>query len=152
MSLGSKYTYKELSRNKAFLARPPTKSKKIEDEPQEPDNACEIPTKAKVFLPYKVEFLIKDLLESELKGVKYDPVLCSSMTQDLCVKIKERTKSLEYTQHRLVSQVIIGEDTEHNVQISSRCLWNHHTDNFAAATFRNSSIYAIAVLYAMHTD
>ena len=155
--LGKKWTFNNHRQDKGFLSRPPTRNVnpgvklQCDDVNIDAKNQTIVST-SKSFVPYRVEFLIKDLLETELKGVKYDPTLCSSLAQDLCVKIKERTKRLDYPHHRFVCQVIIGQDTEHNVQISSRCLWNHTTDNFAASTFRNSAIYAIAVVYAMHVD
>ena len=104
------------------------------------------------FLANKVEYMMKGILETRLKDVKYDASKCSEITHDLCSSIKARTKQLKFSRYKLVVQVIVGQDSDQTVQLSSRCLWNHSTDNFAAATFRNNSIYAIAIVYGLHLD
>ena len=100
----------------------------------------------------KVEYVIKDILDNRLKNVQYDPDMCNIITKQLCTDIREKTKQFQYDRCRLITQVLVGQDSEQSVQIASRCLWNAATDNFAAATFRNSSIYAVAVVYGVNLD
>ena len=104
------------------------------------------------FISYKVEYIIKNILETELKDTKYRADHCSKLTQDLCSTIKAKTKQLNFHRYKLVVQVVMGQDTDQAVQVASRCLWNHATDNFAAATFRNNSLYAIAIVYGLYLE
>ena len=110
------------------------------------------PDEDRRFVAMKVEYVIKDVLESRLKNARYDPDKCSGLTKELCATIKEKTKQLQFDRYKLIAQVILGQDTDQSVQMASRCLWNSATDNFAAATFRNSSIYAVAVVYGVYLD
>ena len=110
------------------------------------------PDDGKVFQSYKVERVMKDTLESKLKDATYHADRCSKLAQELCSQIKERTKDIGFHRYKLITHVIVGQDTEQSVQMASRCLWNHATDNFAAATYRNNSVYAIAVVYGIYLD
>ena len=60
--------------------------------------------------------------------------------------------SLQLARYKLVTHVMLGEDTDRSVQVAARCLWNQDTDNFAAATFRNNWIYAVAIVYGMYLE
>ena len=104
------------------------------------------------FQAMKVEYIIKDILDSRLKNVQYDADRCNFITKQLCKDIREKTKQFQYDRCRLITQVLVGQDSDQSVQVASRCLWNTATDNFAAATFRNSSIYAVAVVYGVYLD
>ena len=104
------------------------------------------------FCTYKVEYIMKDIFERKLKHVRYDPATCSRLSHDLCTMIKDKTKTMEFERYKLVVQVILGQDTEDSVQVASRCLWDQDSDNFAAATFRNSNLYAVGIVYGMHLD
>ncbi|KAK2185543.1 hypothetical protein NP493_231g03067 [Ridgeia piscesae] len=104
------------------------------------------------FAAYKIEHLIKDVLEAYLRRIKYNPDRCSKLCQDLCSIIKTKTKELATSRWKLVVQVLVGEDTDQRVQMASRCLWNQATDNFASATFRNKSLFAIGIVYGVHID
>ena len=66
--------------------------------------------------------------------------------------IKAKTKQLEFTRYKLITHVVIGQDTDHSVEVASRCLWNPTTDNFATATFRNDSLYAVAMVFGIYMD
>ena len=108
--------------------------------------------KSLAFQAMKVEYIIKDLLDSRLKNVRYDTDTCNFITKQLCKDIREKTKQFQCDRCRLITLVLIGQDSDQSVQVAARCLWNTATDNFAAATFRNSSIYAVAVVYGVYLD
>lgn len=118
-------------------------------------NTCRttiIPEMQRKFMSYKVECIIKDVLEAKLRRVKYDPQTCGPLTQQLCALIKDKTKEFEFDRYKLVTQVLVGQDSDQSVQIATRCLWNQDTDNFAAATFRNESIFAVAIVYGLYLE
>ena len=104
------------------------------------------------FVPHKVECLLKDILDAKLHNMKYDADNCSRLAKDICSMIKDKTKEFEFSRYKLVTQVLLGQDSDESIQIASRCLWNHETDNFAAATYRNNALYAVAIVYGMYLD
>lgn len=106
----------------------------------------------RTFQANKVENIVRDMLDSRLQNVEYDVDLCSSVAKQLCCGIRERTKQFNYEGCRLVTQVLIGQDSQQNIHLASRCLWNTAMDNFAAVTFRNASLYAVVVVYGVHID
>lgn len=110
------------------------------------------PDEGKEFAPHRVERIMKDILNSKLKYEKYHADSCSRISQELCAAIKEKTKEIGFHRYKLVTHVLVGQDTDQSVQLASRCLWNHTTDNFASATFRNNSLYAIAIVYGVYLD
>lgn len=104
------------------------------------------------FTSHKVEQLLKDILDAKLHNIKYDADNCGRLAREVCSMIKDKTKEFEFSRYKLVTQVLLGQDSDQCVQIASRCLWNHETDNFAAATYRNNSLYAVAIVYGMYLD
>ena len=66
--------------------------------------------------------------------------------------IKEKTKEFHFDRYKLIVQVYVGQDNEQSVQLASRSLWNTKTDMFAAATYRNNSLYAIALVYGLYLE
>ena len=104
------------------------------------------------FVSYKVEEAMKEILKDQLQDVTYNAEQCSKLTQKLCSRIKEKAKEMSYPRYKLVVQVVLGEDTAQSVQMASRCLWDHNNDSFAAATYRNQSLYAIATVYGLYME
>lgn len=101
------------------------------------------------FCTAQVEQVLRDVLEAYLRGVRYSAQRCSRLAHDLCGIVKVELKKLQLQGFKLVTHVVIGQDCNESVQVASRCLWNHETDNFAAATYRNSSLYAVCVVYGL---
>ena len=106
----------------------------------------------KRFIPKEVEDIIKEVLDAYLHNVRYDANSCSRLSQDMCAIIKGKVKELNYNRYKIVVQVMLGQDSEQSVHVASRCLWNHGTDNFAAATYRNSYIYAVGTVYGVYLE
>jgi hypothetical protein len=44
---------------------------------------------------------------------------------------------LKFDRYKLVVQVVIGENKGQSVRVSSRCLWDTDTDNYASFSFKN---------------
>ena len=84
--------------------------------------------------------------------VNYNASRCSKLADDLCSDIRRKTKELNFDRYKIVVQVYVGQDTDQSVHMASRCLWNPGTDMFATATYRNNSLYAIAVVYGLFLE
>lgn len=100
----------------------------------------------------RVEGALKSILESFLVGEEYEADKCSKMAQNLTEVIKDRMKSMAFPRYKYVCNVAIGQNANQSMQCASRCLWNTDTDSFAVATYKNSSIYAIATVYGLYFE
>lgn len=105
-----------------------------------------------VFNASQVEKVIKGILESYLKGEKYDKKMCSSLVQNLSEIIRDRVKELVSARYKVVCCVLIGQNANQAVQSASRCLWSAETDKSASATFQKGDLFATATVYAMYFE
>ena len=110
------------------------------------------PDVGKHFAVGKVEAMLKETLEKRLNNVKYTPENCRLITTELTADIKIKVKAMEFPRYKLVCNVYITENKQQGLQISSRCMWNHSTDNFASYTYRNPSLIAVANVYGVYFE
>lgn len=66
--------------------------------------------------------------------------------------IRARVKDLMIPRYKIVVLVHIGQLTGQSMQISSRCLWDAANDTFASYSFKNSSLYGVATVYAVYIE
>ncbi len=48
--------------------------------------------------------------------------------------------------------VVIGENNAASVNLASRCVWNEACDGFVDFTYRNSAMFATAVVYSVYQE
>ncbi|XP_021355394.1 tctex1 domain-containing protein 1-like [Mizuhopecten yessoensis] len=101
------------------------------------------------FFSFRVRKEITTLLQEHLDNVTYDPVVCSRLCCELSVAIKNKVKSMNFPRHKIICNVCIGQQTEHGVQIASRCLWDATTDSHACVTYKNNSLVAIGLVHGI---
>lgn len=95
---------------------------------------------------------IASLLESFLDGELYEALKCSQIAQNLTEVVKGRMKELALPRYKYVSHVLIGQNAGQGINNASRSIWNTATDNFASATYRNGSLFAIATVFAVYFE
>ena len=62
----------------------------------------------------------------------------SASCEDICETIKKRVKEECFIpRYKLVCQVVLGEMKDQGVRVTSRCLWDPDSDNYASAYFKN---------------
>lgn len=66
--------------------------------------------------------------------------------------IRARVKDLMIPRYKIVVLVHIGQLTGQSMQISSRCLWDASNDTFASYSFKNSSLFGVATVYAVYFE
>lgn len=66
--------------------------------------------------------------------------------------IKVRVKDLMIPRYKIVVVTHIGQLNEQSMQIGSRCLWDPASDTFASYVFKNTSLFALAVVYAVYFE
>jgi len=74
------------------------------------------------------------------------------MAMRLSEVIKDRVKALPLRRYKLVCSVVIGQNGGQAVRHASRCLCDADNDGFASASYANSSLFAIATVYAVYHD
>ena len=105
------------------------------------------------FFPGKVAEIIKTQLESSLGDVTYNQQVCSKLACELSESIKDEVKKkLDLPRRKLVSFVTIGELKCQGARIGSRCIWNEKFDRYASSSYKNSSLFAVGVVFAVYFE
>lgn len=75
---------------------------------------------------------------------RYSNGTVSASCEDICETIKKRVKEECFIpRYKLVCQVVLGEMKDQGVRVTSRCLWDPDSDNYASAYFKNVSIHTV---------
>ncbi|XP_064624935.1 dynein light chain Tctex-type 5-B-like isoform X2 [Lineus longissimus] len=104
------------------------------------------------FKAEQVSDIIREVLNSSLEETTYEPMACSILSKTIAQDIKLRVEELDFKRYKLISWVTIGEKKDQGVRIGSRCVWDQDRDNFATATFENTHIYAVGMMYAVYYE
>ncbi|XP_006862562.1 PREDICTED: tctex1 domain-containing protein 1 [Chrysochloris asiatica] len=99
-----------------------------------------------------VNHILKDVLTNYLQEEEYEPELCRQMTKTISEVIKARVKDLMIPRYKLIVIIHIGQLNSQSIHIGSRCLWDSKTDTFSSYVFRNSSLFALANVYAVYFE
>ncbi|XP_034876043.1 dynein light chain Tctex-type 5 [Mirounga angustirostris] len=131
------------------------------DEPSQRDNASRLTAQmentyqlgpTKHFPAAIVNHILKDVLTNYLQEEQYEPELCRQMTKTISEVIKTQVKDLMIPRYKLIVIVHIGQLNSQSILIGSRCLWDPKSDNFSSYVFRNSSLFALASVYAVYFE
>ncbi len=80
-------------------------------------------------------------------ALRYTNSTVRANCEDICETIKKRVKEECYIpRYKLVCQVALGEMKDQGVRVTSRCLWDPDSDNYASAYFKNVSIVLCRVM------
>ena len=126
--------------------RPPEKRKRVLYE-----NTYRT-TPEKAFPSCKVQGIIRDVIDSNMKHETYDVESCRQNSQTLAEMIKMRVKDLSIPRYKIICLVHIGQITGQGVRIASQCLWNPEFDSFAEYSFKNSSLFATGLVYGVYCE
>ncbi|XP_054428608.1 dynein light chain Tctex-type 5 [Pteronotus mesoamericanus] len=99
-----------------------------------------------------VNHVLEDVLTNYLQEEQYEPELCRQMTKTISEVIKAQVKDLMIPRYKLIVIVHIGQLNGQSIFIGSRCLWNPKSDNFSSYVFKNSSLFALANVYAVYFE
>ncbi|XP_037537523.1 tctex1 domain-containing protein 1-B-like [Nematolebias whitei] len=96
--------------------------------------------------------ILREVLSSSLKGEKYEVQQAQELSLALSVAIRERVKALKIPRYKIVVLVTIGQLSSQSIQSCSRCLWDSTNDTFASYSFKNSSLFGVASVYAVYFE
>ncbi|XP_051851150.1 dynein light chain Tctex-type 5 [Antechinus flavipes] len=107
---------------------------------------------SKCFPVNVVNRILKDVLTNYLQEEKYEPELCRQVTKTIAEVVKARVKDLMIPRYKLVVIIYIGPLENQSLHIGSRCLWDEASDTFSSFVFRNTSLFALATVYAVYLE
>ena len=110
------------------------------------------PGEGQKFNVSKVQKLVTDILTNHLENVKYEPNKCKDLVQLLSEEIKSRIKAVIFRRYKLIVNLTIGQNIGNSIVIASRSLWNADTDNGCTVQFKNSTMFAVATIFATYYD
>ena len=67
-------------------------------------------------------------------------------------KAVEAFKALKFDRYKIVTTVTLGQIADQGVRVASRCLMDQETDNFASGSYKNSSLFGVATVYAFYYE
>lgn len=100
----------------------------------------------------RVERVMKQILDSYLRGHSYNPVGAAQLSKTLTEVIKGKVKEMSFPRYKIICLVLIGQKLGQGLEVASRSIWNTDTDNYASATFENHSLFAVASVYATYFE
>ena len=107
----------------------------------------------KKFYPDKASKIIETILQNELQEAVYDRDFCSKVACELSERIKDQIKiQMDIPRYKLVSFVTVGQLRDQGMLIGSRCAWNEKFDNFASSSFKNTSLFAVGVIFVAYLE
>lgn len=96
----------------------------------------------------RMQEIIRQSLSAHLESTEYNHEICGSKCRTISQSIEKGVKSLCDTQYKITALVYIGAIRDRGIEISSQCVWNPRTDNFAMATFGTNSLFATGIVFA----
>lgn len=79
--------------------------------------------------------------------------VCSKLACELSESIKDEVKQeLNLPRRKLVSFVTIGSLQGQGARIVSRCVWNEKADRYASSSYKNSTLFAVGVVFAVFLE
>ena len=99
-----------------------------------------------------VKEVIQSTLKTNTKWQDYDPKTASIVSKELSELIKENVKQLNYTRYKIIVQVTLGQKRGQCTRVTSRCLWDVNTDNFATDYAETQSCFCSAQVYALYIE
>merc|ERR1712125_153084 len=97
------------------------------------------------FLPSKATEIIERTLQDFFADKEYDASWARGWTLDLGDTLKQNIKTeMNIPRHKIIVQVVIGEQAAQGCRVASKALWDPATDNWASASYSSQTIFAVA--------
>lgn len=104
------------------------------------------------FQNFKVYRVLEQILKERMEGQKYDPVKGAQTAKQLAEDLREKVKALGYDRYKLVVQVTLGQTKGQAMRITSRCLWDTNSDDYASAFYQNDTLYCVCQVYGLYYE
>ena len=76
-----------------------------------------------------------------------------SLSMTIADKVKARCREeLHCPRYKILVHVVVAQSKDQGSSITSRCLWDTATDNYASANYRTEAIWASCVVFGLYTE
>ncbi|NXI49336.1 TC1D4 protein, partial [Chloroceryle aenea] len=144
-SLGPWMLHSRVSFSGLPLFQPILKTRLENTYRMQPDKGCKFNTG-------QVQQVLEAALASALGSMVYSPQGSAALAQSLVELLHSQTKEVVPPRYKLVCQVLLGQQGHQSLLVASRALWDAENDNFASATFSNSSLFAVAIVHGVYFE
>lgn len=112
-----------------------------------------LPSSGTKFSKRDVEMIIRDVC-TEFIGPDRPYVFeeVQPLIKDMGNEIQQRIVRLGYERYKLVTHCVVTEAASQGIRVTSRCLWDPETDNYAAYTFSNESMHVSVVVFGVYWE
>ena len=76
-------------------------------------------------------------------------ILSKSIAEKIRAAVKE---NLNVNRYKVVVQVTLGQLKDQGVRITSRCLWDTQTDNYASISYKNEFLWGSAMVFGLYAE
>ncbi|XP_067270899.1 dynein light chain Tctex-type 5-B [Pseudorasbora parva] len=105
----------------------------------------------RLFSADRAREIIKRIVDERLESVEYS-CACADISRELSDCIKTAVKKLPYDRYKLVCYVVIGQLKDSGVNCSSRAVWSPTSDTFTEYVYKNRSLFAVCILFAVYKE
>ncbi|KAJ3190419.1 Tctex1 domain-containing protein 3 [Gaertneriomyces sp. JEL0708] len=106
----------------------------------------------KKFQSEVVRRITDDILKSRLTKTKYSYDTVPELTQSISNEIMAAVKKLDYDRYKFVVDVTIGEFKGQGIRVASRAIWDTATDSYVSASFKNATLFAVAMVFGCYYE
>ena len=100
----------------------------------------------------KLENICTNIMNLHLEKQKYDSEKVTELMKKIGNEILEEVKKLDFPRYKFVVDVTLGEFKGQGIRTGSRCVWDTTTDTYASASFRNSTIWGVAIVFGTYFE
>ena len=104
------------------------------------------------FNPTSVSKMINTVLRDKLNEYEYSRFTAPKFAKLLTGVLNERVKEFEFPRYKFVTNVVIAENREQAVSVSSQCVWNASTDHHATGEYRRETFIAVASIHGVYME
>ncbi|XP_018608916.1 tctex1 domain-containing protein 1-A [Scleropages formosus] len=110
-----------------------------------PDDSCR-------FDANHIQRILQSALDGFLGDALYSAAAGGQLSRTLSERLRSQIRDISLPRYKLISFVVVGQCSNHDLQVASRCLWDTQTDSSAVAVFQNSSLFAVAIIYGVYFE
>ena len=110
------------------------------------------PAEDEKFPSSQVHRIISEVFDTNLSDQIYRTREASSLVTFLSTSLSNRVKMIDMPRYKIVVNVVLGQNCNQSLKMATRCLLDASLDNFACATFKNKSMFAIGIIHGVYCE
>jgi len=104
------------------------------------------------FYPSRVQKIIEEVVELNLKDKEYVPELAQKQAEDIVNQIRTAVRGLNVPCYKIIVQSVIGQVEGQGVRLASKCLWDELNDNYASFTYKNAHLFCTGIVFGIYYE